>query len=288
MLPLLVTMLLPAMEPPKLFAQENLVAWCVVPFDAKQRGPTERVAMLKELKLTRYAYDWRDKHLPTFDQEVQEVKAAGITLQAVWFPTTLSRDSQQILASLKKHDLHPELWVSLDDLKGASDAEKVNAAVGILKPLHEAAKAHGCTLCLYNHGGWLGEPEHQLDILKHFTPVSIGLIYNLHHAHAHLPRLETVLKQLAPHLRCVTLNGMDVEGDKKGRKILPIGVGTQDLTVLKQLVASGYQGPVAILGHMHEYDVAERLKDNLDGLRWLVPQLTGQPAGEKPHYRTYR
>ena len=33
----------------KLFARENLVAWCIVPFDAKKRGPAERVAMLKKL-----------------------------------------------------------------------------------------------------------------------------------------------------------------------------------------------------------------------------------------------
>ena len=27
--------------------RENLVAWCIVPFDAKKRGPAERAAMLK-------------------------------------------------------------------------------------------------------------------------------------------------------------------------------------------------------------------------------------------------
>ncbi|MEY4403946.1 MAG: hypothetical protein RIR91_1981, partial [Verrucomicrobiota bacterium] len=37
--------LLQAAEEP-LFAQENLAAWCIVPFDAKQRGPEARAAML--------------------------------------------------------------------------------------------------------------------------------------------------------------------------------------------------------------------------------------------------
>jgi len=31
----------------KVLARENLVAWCIVPFDAKKRGPEDRVAMLK-------------------------------------------------------------------------------------------------------------------------------------------------------------------------------------------------------------------------------------------------
>jgi hypothetical protein len=29
-----------------LFAKSNLVAWCIVPFDAKKRGPEERAHML--------------------------------------------------------------------------------------------------------------------------------------------------------------------------------------------------------------------------------------------------
>ncbi|MFM8434591.1 MAG: sugar phosphate isomerase/epimerase, partial [Planctomycetia bacterium] len=32
-----------------LFRRDNLVAWCIVPFDAKKRGPEERAAMLEKL-----------------------------------------------------------------------------------------------------------------------------------------------------------------------------------------------------------------------------------------------
>ena len=52
----------------RLFAPDNLMAWCIVPFDAKKRGPEERAEMLKTLGLRRFAYDWRDEHLPTLDQ----------------------------------------------------------------------------------------------------------------------------------------------------------------------------------------------------------------------------
>ena len=34
------------------FAQSNLVAWCIVPFDAKKRSPEERVEMLVRLGLS--------------------------------------------------------------------------------------------------------------------------------------------------------------------------------------------------------------------------------------------
>src|SRR4051812_50030863 len=43
----------------KIFARDNLVAWCIVPFDAKKRGPEERAAMLERLGIKHFAYDWR-------------------------------------------------------------------------------------------------------------------------------------------------------------------------------------------------------------------------------------
>ena len=44
----------------RLFARDNLVAWCIVPFDAAKRNSADRVQMLRELGLSRCAYDWRE------------------------------------------------------------------------------------------------------------------------------------------------------------------------------------------------------------------------------------
>ena len=62
----------PAIAPARrdILRDENLAAWCIVPFDAKKRGPAERAAMLKELGLLRCAYDWRQEHVPTFEHEI--------------------------------------------------------------------------------------------------------------------------------------------------------------------------------------------------------------------------
>src|SRR4051794_15466579 len=54
-----------------LFSRENLVAWCIVPFDSKKRGPEDRAAMLERLGFRRFAYDWRAEHVPTFDAEIE-------------------------------------------------------------------------------------------------------------------------------------------------------------------------------------------------------------------------
>ena len=45
----------PAAAAPDIFARKNLVAWCIVPFDGKERSPAERGAMLEELGITRVA-----------------------------------------------------------------------------------------------------------------------------------------------------------------------------------------------------------------------------------------
>ena len=46
-------------DPKQLFDRSNLVAWCIVPFDASRRSPAERAEMVRELGLHRVAYDWR-------------------------------------------------------------------------------------------------------------------------------------------------------------------------------------------------------------------------------------
>ena len=45
--------------PSTLWDRDNLVAWCIVPFDAARRGPVERAAMLDELGIRRLAYDYQ-------------------------------------------------------------------------------------------------------------------------------------------------------------------------------------------------------------------------------------
>ena len=68
----------------KVFAKDNLVAWCIVPFDAKKRGPAERADMAKRLGFTKIAYDWRGEHIPTFEQEILEYKKRDIEFFAFW------------------------------------------------------------------------------------------------------------------------------------------------------------------------------------------------------------
>jgi sugar phosphate isomerase/epimerase len=278
-----------AADPPpgaKLFDRSNLVVWCIVPFDAKKRGPEQRVAMLKQLGFTKYAYDWRAEHLPTFDREVGLLKESGIELTAVWFPANLGSDARALLNVIAWHKVRPQLWVTMGDPGGRDQAEKVANAAKVIRPIAEEAAKNGCKVALYNHGGWFGEPANLVAVVDHLKLPNVGIVYNLHHGHDHLPRFTESLAAMRPHLLALNLNGMEPDGEKRGKKILPLGAGSLDLKLLRDIAASGYAGPVGILGHTQD-DAEARLLDNLDGLAWLRPQLAGTPAGPRPTYRTH-
>jgi hypothetical protein len=115
---------------------------------------------------------------------------------------------------------------------------------------------------------------------------NVGLVYNLHHGHDHLGRLPELLKKMRPHLLALNLNGMVKDGDKVGKKILPLGRGDLDLGLLKVIRDSGWRGPVGILNHT-DHDAEARLRDNLEGLEWLRAQLDGRDPGPRPRPRTY-
>jgi len=73
--------------------RNNLVAWCIVPFDVMKRTPEERIRMLKELGFTSYAYDWREEHLATTANEFRLARENGIEVKAVWLWIDANSDS---------------------------------------------------------------------------------------------------------------------------------------------------------------------------------------------------
>jgi sugar phosphate isomerase/epimerase len=274
-----------AAAPGGLFARENLVAWCIVPFDAKQRNPQQRAEMLRRLGISKLAYDWRDQHVPSFEEEILQTKKNGIELVAFW---GMHGDFVKLV---RKYQIKPQFWVMMDVPNAASNEEKIVKAAQNLLPAVKQARELGCKLAIYNHGGWNGEPDNMVAVVRWLREKQdadhVGIVYNLHHGHGHLTDFPAALAKMKPYLFCLNLNGMVVNGDSRGMLILPLGQGDLDLQLLKTIVASGYRGPIGILNHTDE-DAEARLQDNLDGLDWLVHQLDGQPAGPKPTPRTWK
>jgi len=262
-----------------LFARSNLVAWCIVPFDAKKRGPEERAAMMEKLGFKLFAYDYRAEHIPTFDAEIAALKAHDIRLLAWWFPGALNDEAKLILDVLKRNNVRDvQLWITGggETAKSADEQQaRVEAEAQRIRPIAEAAAGIGCSVALYNHGGWFGEPENQIAIIEKLKTqgiTNVGIVYSQHHGHDHIDRFAELLHKMKPYLVALNLNGMVREGEKAGKKILPIGRGNLNLNLLYIIRDSGWRGPIGILNHTDE-DAETRLQENLRGLERLVGQL---------------
>ena len=253
-------------------AMEDLVAWCIVPFDSRKRSPEERIAMLERLGFKRYAYDWRAEHLPDTARELRLASSRGIRVEAVWVwidaaadrPGKLSDYNERLLAALKETGLATQLWVGFAPgfFEGLSDQEKVARGVEMVRHLSDRAAETKSRVALYNHGDWFGEPENQVRIIQALPGREIGIVYNFHHGHEHIARFDALVKAMRPYLWVVNLNGMRPEGPK----ILPFGTGTHERPMLQTVLDSGFKGPFGVLGHVDDADVEEILRGNLRGL----------------------
>lgn len=269
-----------------LFERSNLVAWCVVPFDSTERTPEERARMLHELGFSKFAYDWRMQHLDSFTDEVNALKKNDIEMSAVWFwvdggeGKVIDDVNERILGMIRDSGIRTELWVCFNNsyFEGLDDNAKLEKAISAVGYIRERARELGCTVALYNHGDWFGEPENQVKIIEELGTGDVRIVYNFHHARHQAERFPELLQLMLPYLSTVNLNGMRPDGPM----ILPLGKGNLELEMLKTLKASGYDGAVGILGHVEDADVHLILDGNLEGLKSLLGEM-----GETEALATY-
>lgn len=256
-----------------LFDRNNLIAWCIVPFDAADRTPEERAVMLKELDLRHFAYDYRDRHIPDFREEIGVLDRHGIELSAVWLwlepagDTLFNSASRKILDILAETGTQTDLWVSFPAhfFEGVTDEAKLEKGVDAIETVLQWAEQHGCTISLYNHGEWFGEPINQIRIIEAIGSDKVRIVYNFHHGHEHVEQFGTLFPRMLPYLSAVNINGMRVEGPK----IITLGEGDRELEMLKIISRSGYRGPIGIIGHTEGEDIRVVLERNLKGLESL-------------------
>lgn len=270
-----------------IYARNNLVAWCIVPFDVKERGPVERAQMLNKLGITKLAYDWREKHIPTFDEELDALKKHHITLQSFWLYSGPNPENDAslkvILEVLKRHGVKTQIWCMVAGIKGLDNMtqeEKIIAHARPVKYIAQKAAEIGCTLGLYNHGGWFGEPENQLAIIDYLKMPNIGIVYNFHHAEEHIERFPQFFPKILPHLMALNLSGL-----KKGNpvKVVPIGQGDAEQEMIRIVWESKYKGPIGIINEDTAPDAEVGLTMNMEGLKQVL-----QSIGDAAALQTYK
>jgi sugar phosphate isomerase/epimerase len=294
-----------------LWAHKNLVAWMVTPpWDAKARGPEERVQMLEKLGLRNYAFMPHD--ILTYDAEIEALGRHGINLLAWRF--YLDADdpvAKATLETLKRHNVHPRLWVS-QSLKGMNlpkpdgkmsaeeqhqlilqrrredltktpqelrvkqEAERINSLVKLAAP-------YGIKVALYNHNGWFGMMDNQVAIierLKQLGVTDVGIVYNFSHArdelHDDTLNFPALWKTIKPYVVTVNITGMQTDGD-----LVYPSQGDSEFDMMRTIERSGWRGHVGLIAEKGG-DAEMTLRNYLVGLDWLAVELKHPGAGG-PH-----
>lgn len=260
---------------PESLSRDQLVAWCTVVFDKNQRGPDERAELLSDLGITRSAYEWRARHVDSFEDEIKAYQNAGIEFFSFW-------GWHDAFAPLvKKYDIRPQIWLTNPSPQADTQSERVAQAALDVLPIVRKANQLGLEVALYNHMHWGGEPENLVAVCKQLQHEhgldNVGICYNFHHGHEHTENFAERFRVMLPYLMCVNLNGVDDPdsidvGDLK-QKIRPIGSGEYEAEMLRAVLKCGYDGPFGILDHRPDLDARVALQKNLDGLESMVTSL---------------
>jgi xylose isomerase-like TIM barrel protein len=269
------------------FARQNLVAWCIIPFDSMHRSPLERAQMLKRLGIQRLAIDWRSRDVPRFDDEIKTLQENKITIQAFWLrgdmypekkaPASEDGSLELVLATLRRNKVKTQIWNPFDaneEFMALPEVERMKRAIQAVRYVAERAKEIGCSVAIYSHGGWMGEPETELKIVEQVGMDNVGIVYDYEHARPQMDRFPEFFPKLVPHLWGVILNGMQ-EG---GPDFITVGEGDRDLGMLKVMRDSGYRGPIGIMNHDESRDAEVGLRLNMDGLKKMLRQMDDHAA----------
>jgi sugar phosphate isomerase/epimerase len=282
-----VTMLLniaAAQKPPNknLYAKNNLIAWCIVPFDSKNRTSEERAQMLNTLGINKLAYDWREKHLPTFDDELRALKKHNITLQAFWYYSGPEPDKDKNFATiidlLRRHNVKTQIWTMITGIKdfdNMTQEQKIEAVLKPVKYIAEKAAEVGSSVGLYNHGGWFGEPENQIAIIEHLKLPNVGMVYNFSHSEEQIHRFPEFYPKMLPYLYAINLTGL--QGGIPA-KVVPIGDGNIEYRMMTIIERSSYSGPIGIINEDFAPDAEDGLKMNMEGLKKYLRENNNKAA----------
>jgi sugar phosphate isomerase/epimerase len=265
-----------------LYAKNNLIAWCIVPFDSKNRTPEERARMLNTLGINKLAYDWREKHVPTFDDELSALKKHNITLQAFWYYSGPEPEKDKNFATiidlLRRHNVKTQIWTmitGIEDFDSMTQEQKTEAVLKPVKYIAEKAAEVGSSVGLYNHGGWFGEPENQISIIEHLKLPNVGMVYNFSHSEEQIHRFPEFYPKMLPYLYAINLTGL--QGGIPA-KVVPIGEGNIEYRMMKIIEGSSYSGPIGIINEDFAPDAEVGLKMNMEGLKKYLRETNDKAA----------
>jgi hypothetical protein len=191
------------------------------------------------------------------------------------------------LEVIKRHGIHPQLWVMGSGKEIQSEAEQVQRTEQEserIRKIVELATPYGCKVELYNHNGWFGQPDNQVAVIERLKQKgvgSVGMVYNFSHGHGDVAEFPAIWKRIQQYVVAVNVTGMVMGG-----RLIPLSQGDKELDMMRTIQQSGWRGPIGLIAEQGG-DAETTLGDNLRGLDWLSKEIA-QPGsgGKRPHFMT--
>jgi len=188
---------------------------------------------------------------------------------------------QKAITRSRFRQLPPEVWPQSPQDQ-ARRVEQEALRVGEIAVL---AARQGMEVALYNHGGWFGTMENQLQMIDHLRRRgvdNVSLAYNFSHArdewHDDSKDFAKLWGLIRPHVTTVNVSGIHMDD---GTALLPTEGDRAAAAAMMQIIeASGWSGPVGVTaesGGDNEVTLASALK----GMEQLAAEIrhTGSAPG---------
>jgi sugar phosphate isomerase/epimerase len=233
-------------------------------------SPAAQLDLLKELGYAGIA--WTEEAPEAVRALRQEAEARGLTIFAIYCGATAHEEGALevapavpgILEALSGHGT--VIWLHIGGRGPKVEGLSAEApVVQELRKLADAAQARGLAVAIYPHvGEWTERVADAVAVARLVDRPGFGVTFNLCHALAmgDGARLDALIKQAAPVLRAVTINGADagVSGPDWKRLIQPLDRGSFDVgRLLATLDRVGYRGPIGL----QSYGIGGEPRDNL-------------------------
>jgi sugar phosphate isomerase/epimerase len=187
------------------------------------------------------------------------------------------------LAVIKRHGIHPQLWVmggGAPTKTEAEQAQRIGQEAARIQKIVALAAPYGCKVELYNHNGWFGQPDNEVAVLQRLKEngvTGVGMVYNFSHGHGDMADFPAIWTRIAPFVIAVNVSGMVAD-----ERLIPPSQGDQELAMLRTIVQSGWRGPIGLIAEQGG-DAEVTLANDLRGLDWLDKEI-GHPGsgGQRP------
>jgi sugar phosphate isomerase/epimerase len=227
--------------------------------------PAQQAALVKENGYDGISYNYTDNR--ELKERMKAFREAGLPIYAIYISSDLDKPEpydpnlKESIRLLRGSDTI--LWLMV---RGGQKGINDERAVKLIREIADLANEAGLRLAIYSHNGFYIETTADaLRIVKRVDRKNVGVTMNL--CHELLAKkggqIPETIREAAPHLFLVSINGADKSGDRK-RAILPLGEGDYDvLSALRTLREVKYSGPIGLQSYKIPGDEIEHLKQSM-------------------------